>query len=315
MERLANDLVGATAIECNIDVEAKPNDGVIGILSLNVLGRVPDNPIDEIFYENRGRTIAVQGFDGERVDIWSNERVKVYQGSVSWDDRWFVLDAFYRTGHLHWQYEGDFFGLYRDAYYGENVDIYNGEAPVGLEVAGKKSLRGLKVAFGPQLWWGANPAVFVKYQRDALGASWTGIFQEDFTQQTDLTSSVAIPVRETRKASLQIQTNLGPFGVEGEAGCRAHGVEQHRRARRQERLLEVRWRHRSPEIPEARAHLFEGLGALLEGHPRARAAAAALRSSSVGPRPPLDTTRSASNDAVVISFTSSSMCRSASTWV
>jgi len=199
------------------DIEAKPNDGVIGRLSLNMLGRVADNPIDEIFYENRGRTLAMSDHVGERVDIWDNERVKIYQGSISWDDRWFNLNAFYRVGHLHWQYEGDFFGLYRDAYYGENLDIYNGEAPVGMEIAGKKDLRGLKVAFGPQLWWGANPAIFVKYQRSALGADWTGIFQEDFTQQTDLTSSVAIPVRKNRKASLQLQTRLGPFGFEGGA--------------------------------------------------------------------------------------------------
>ncbi len=51
------------------------------------------------------------------------------------------LDGFYRTGHLHWQYEGDFFGLYRDAYYGENVDIYNGEAPVGFEIARQEDAR------------------------------------------------------------------------------------------------------------------------------------------------------------------------------
>ena len=197
------------------DIEAKPNDGVIGKVSLNVLGRVPDNPIDEIFYENRGRTLALSDEVGERVDFWSNERVKVYQASVTWDDRWFVLDAFYRTGHLHWQYEGDFFGLYRDAYYGPNVDIYNGEAPVGMEIAGKKNLRGLKVALGPQLWWGANPAIFLKYQRDFLGSSWTAVLQEDFTQQTDLTSSSAIPVQVNRKASLQMQRRLGPFGFEG----------------------------------------------------------------------------------------------------
>ena len=199
------------------DIEAKPNDGIIGRMSLNVLGRVPGNPIDEIFYENRGRPRTALDTDGDAVELESTERVKVYQASVSWDDRWFILDGFYRTGHLHWQYEGDFFGLYRDAYYGENVDIYNGDAPVGFEVAGKKQLQGLKVAFGPQLWWGANPAVFIKYNRPLYGVQWTGIFQEDFTQQNELTSSVAIPIRTTRKATLQMQTNLGPFGFEGGA--------------------------------------------------------------------------------------------------
>jgi hypothetical protein len=197
------------------DIEAKPNDAVTGRLSINVLGRVPRNPIDEIFYENRGRAREVAGSDGEPVELNSLERVKVYQSSVSWDDRWFNLEGFYRVGHLHWQYEGDFFGLYRDAFYGENVDIYNGEAPVGFEIAGKKAFRGLKVAVGPQLWWGANPAVFVKYGRTLGGIAWTGVFQEDFAQQTQLSSSVAIPVRSTRKASLQAQALVGPFAFEG----------------------------------------------------------------------------------------------------
>ncbi len=200
-----------------VDFEAKPNDAVIGRLSLNMLGRVAENPIDEIYYEGRGRTRTFEDNNGESVELESLERMKVYQASVTWDDRWFQMDAFYRTGHLHWQYEGDFFGLYRDAFYGENVDIYNGEAPVGFEIAGKKSLAGLKLAFGPQLWWGANPAVFVKYNRNVGGIAWTGLFQEDFAQQTALTSSVAIPIRSTRKASLQMVTKLGPFGFEGGA--------------------------------------------------------------------------------------------------
>jgi len=199
------------------DFEAMPSDNVTGRLSLNVLGDVPLNPIDEIFYENRGRPRLVLTNDGTPLRLEDNERVKVYQSSVSWDDRWFALEGFYRTGHLHWQYEGDFFGLYRDAYYGENVDIYNGEAPVGFEIAGKRQLGGLKVAFGPQLWWGANPAVLVKYQRGFAGAQWTAMFQEDFAEQNQVVSSVAIPVRTTRKAALSLTRRVGLFNLEAGA--------------------------------------------------------------------------------------------------
>jgi beta-galactosidase len=200
------------------DFEAKPSDAVIGRLSLNVLGRVAKTPIDEIFYENRGRSETVVNTSGEGVELNSIERVKVYQSSITWDDRWFQLDAFYRTGHLHWQYEGDFFGLYRDAFYGENVDIYNGEAPIGVEIAGKKMFNGLKLAFGPQLWWGANPAVFLKYNgRLCDGVNWTGIYQEDFAQQSVVTSSIAIPIPKTRKATVQMQSRVGPFGFEAGA--------------------------------------------------------------------------------------------------
>jgi len=196
-----------------VDVEAKPAESMTGRLSISVLGNVPENPIDEIFYENRGRKRTFQTDTGEYEDE-SVERVKVYQSSVSWDDAWFVLDGFYRTGHLHWGYEGDFFGLYRDAYYGENVDTYNGMAPVGFEIAGKQQLKGLKVAYGPQLWWGANPAVLVKYRRTVGPLDATAIYHEDVSEQSAVNTSIAIPEPKTRKVSLQLATRRGPWGFE-----------------------------------------------------------------------------------------------------
>ena len=44
--------------------EAKPNENLIANLSFNVIGRVAENPIDEIFYENRGRPVTIE-VDGE----------------------------------------------------------------------------------------------------------------------------------------------------------------------------------------------------------------------------------------------------------
>ncbi len=190
-----------------------PSENVTGTLSLNVLGNVPVNPIDEIFYENRGRRRVIESGD-ETITLDDVERVKVYRAGVTWDDRWFLLDGFYRTGHFHWQYEGDLFGLYREANYGENLDIYNGMAPIGVELSGKKSLTGLKLAFGPQLWWGANPSILIKYTRRFGAFDWTGIYQEDLMSQTSISSSIAIPVPPTRKATLQVETSWRDIGIQ-----------------------------------------------------------------------------------------------------
>jgi hypothetical protein len=195
------------------DFEAKPAETVTGTLSLNILGNVPTNPIDEIFYENRGRSRSVQTDDGS-YELRGIERVKVYRAAVSWDDRWFRLDGFFRTGHTHWGYEGDFFGLYRDAFYGENLDIYNGEAPVGFEIAGKRALNGVKLAFGPQLWWGANPAAMLKVTRRIGPVYATGVYHEEFTAQSTVTSSFAVPQPPTRRATLSLKSGMGPFGLE-----------------------------------------------------------------------------------------------------
>ncbi len=194
------------------DFEAHPNDNVTGNLSLNILGHVPANPIDEIFYEKRGRTRAIWA-DGKSSPIDGTERVKVYRASVSWDDRLFQLDGFYRSGHYHWGYEGDLFGLYREANYGQNIDIYDADAPVGFEMAGKRQFNGLKLAYGQELWWGANPAVLLKYRRAFSGVTYTGVVQKDVSSQTNVSSSTAIPSPRTAKATLALEHARGPFGL------------------------------------------------------------------------------------------------------
>lgn len=195
-------------------IEGRPADNVTGVITLNYLGQVPENPIDELFYENRGRMRTVQTDNNEPLKMGDIERLKVYRASVAWDSRWFKLDGFYRTGHYHWGYEGDFFGLYPEANYGPNIDIYNGNAPLGFEIAGKKALDGLKIAYGPELWWGANPAMLVKYRRKVGPIQATAIYQEDLDEQSDAVSSFAVPLPPTRKATIHLATTRGPMGIE-----------------------------------------------------------------------------------------------------
>ncbi|HLN96212.1 MAG TPA: hypothetical protein VK183_11320, partial [Flavobacterium sp.] len=132
----------------------------------------------------------------------------------NWNHKYFNLTGFYRTGHYHWGYEGDFFGLYPEANYGNQIDIYNGIAPSGFEVEGKKFLNGLKVAFGPQLWWGANPALLVKYSKKIGKFDLTTVFHEDLQQQGVTESSFAIPQPKTRRWTLHMNRKFGKFGVD-----------------------------------------------------------------------------------------------------
>lgn len=196
------------------DFEGRPTDNVTGTVSINVLGNVPTNPINEIFYEKRGIPKSLLGADYTPVQVTTGERVKVHHATVAWEDRYFVLDGFYRTGHYHWGYEGDFFGLYRDAYYGVNTDIYDADAPVGFEMTGRRQFDGLKLAYGPQLWWGANPAVIAKYRRAIGRVTATGIYQEDVaTQSATIAASSQLPTAKTRKATLALEHARGPFSL------------------------------------------------------------------------------------------------------
>ena len=190
-----------------VGIEANPASNVRANVVFNVLGNVALNPINEIFYENRGRPLDVQTQAGTQV-LNALGNLAVYRADYSWNHKMFDLQGFYRTGHYHWGYEGDFFGLYPEANYGPNIDIYNGLAPQGIEITGKKSIKGFKVAFGRELWWGANPAVLVKYQREVGKLKLTGIYHEDLDDPGVAISSIAVPQPRTRRVTLQAETKL-----------------------------------------------------------------------------------------------------------
>lgn len=196
-----------------VGVQGQPSSNMRVNVEFNLLGNVAQNPINEIFYENRGRPVTIQTANGPVVQNDFN-RLAVYRADFSWNHKLFDMTGFYRTGHYHWGYEGDFFGLYPEANYGPNIDIYNGNAPLGVEFAGKRQLKGLTIAMGPELWWGANPAILAKYTRAVAGFEITGIFHEDLEQRGNSESSFAIPQPKTRRATLHLERKFGPLGVE-----------------------------------------------------------------------------------------------------
>lgn len=201
-----------------------PTERVTGSVALNVLGNVAQNPIDELFYERRAKPIpvyvqtpdpydptgqaTVEGFQPLRI----LDRARIYAANVTWDEDRFRVDGFFRTGHYHWANEGDVFGLYREANYGAAADIYDADVPIGLEVTGKRELSGLKLAFGPQLWWGANPTVMAKYRLRVGDGYLTLLHQEDLAEAGATGVSSVIPMPATRKTTLAWQTRL--FGVD-----------------------------------------------------------------------------------------------------
>lgn len=195
-----------------IGVEGNPSANMKANVNFNILGNVATNPINEIFYENRGRAQNVVTDEGE---VFTNDvnRVQVYNASYKWTAKDFELRGFYRTGHYHWGYEGDFFGLYPEANYGPNLDIYNGET-LGFEIDGRGDLDGLKAAFGPQLWWGANPAYLLKYNRKIGKFNAAIVYHEDISRAAQAVTSIFIPQPKTRRATVYFQTKLGNLGIE-----------------------------------------------------------------------------------------------------
>ena len=207
-----------------IGVEGKPAANMRAEVNVNVVGNVAQNPINEIFYENNSRPIDVSTDVGDVV-VSDVNRIRVYQAEFEWNAKQFDLRGFYRTGHYHWGYEGDFFGFYPEANYGPNLDIYNGEI-LGAEIDAKGPLKGLKVAIGPQLWWGANPTMLFKYQKQIGKFDVTGIYHRDFETDVVLDEngrrvldvnqlrSGVIPPWPTERAAIAVERDFGKIGVE-----------------------------------------------------------------------------------------------------
>lgn len=195
-----------------VGVEGRPVSNVRAEVNFNIIGNVAENPIDEIFYENVGREITVLTDQGETV-VTDPNRLRVYNAEVEWQTNIADVKGFYRTGHYHWGYEGDFFGLYPEANYGPNLDIYNGEI-LGLEFEGKGALKNFRGAFGDQLWWGANPAFLINYGVNLGGFGITGIYHEDIGQRVGAQTSGVIPLPKTRRATVHVEREIGKLGVE-----------------------------------------------------------------------------------------------------
>lgn len=195
-----------------IGVEGNPAPNMKANVNVNILGHIAENPINEIFYENRGRVQKINTNTGN-LEFSDVNRVQVYNASYSWNEKYFDLRGFYRTGHYHWGYEGDFFGLYPESNYGPNLDLYNGEI-LGFEIDGKKAINGLKAAFGPQLWWGANPAALLKYSTKLGKIDATAVYHEDIADAGAATTSIAIPLPKTRRATVALKAKFASVGIE-----------------------------------------------------------------------------------------------------
>jgi beta-galactosidase len=180
-----------------LDFTLQPNSALQAKLSVHAQANSPANRVDEIFWESD-----------------NTEPVRIYNASVTWDDEWFVLEAFYREGHYHWAYEGDYWGFYREAFYGPNIDLYKGTAPFGFTMAGKRALQGLTLAFGPELWWGANPALLAKYNRQFGLFAFSLVHQEDIAEQERITSTAGVPEPLTRRTGLWLKADLSPAQLE-----------------------------------------------------------------------------------------------------
>ena len=198
-----------------LDFAFEPSDKLSGQFTLNVLGNVADTEPMEIRYGRRGAPITVESQvidDGNPLTqdtvINGRERVEIYDFEANYQGENFDLNAFYHTSRYHWGYEGDFFGLIAESTDIEGMDIWNAKAPEGVEFIGKNKLEGLTILAGPEVYWGANPKVVLKYDFDLGKFDFTFIHSEDVARQGESTSATGATQRQSRQTTLYVATNF-----------------------------------------------------------------------------------------------------------
>ena len=197
-----------------IDFGFAPTERIDGQFSVNILGNVADKEPLEIQYGRRGLPFdIVEAPDGNFVAVPTTtledrERVEIYDFSANYKGEIVDIEAFYHTPRYHWKYEGDFFGLVREATDIEGSDIWNAKAPSGVEFVGKGPLEGLTLLGGPEVYWGANPKVVLKYDFSMGDVEYTFIHSEDLARLGDSATATQATEEQSRQTTLYAATDL-----------------------------------------------------------------------------------------------------------
>jgi len=207
-----------------VDFEFNPTERIEGQFSVNVLANVANKRPFEFDYGDRGRPVFVSGREADSdsnvnsdIVVRDSERVEIYDFNAKYSGTYADIEAFYHTPRFHWGFEGDQFGLMRESTDIQGIDVFNGKAPEGVEIAGKGIWDGLKLVFGPEVYWGANPKAILKYGFNLDGMDWTFIHSEDIARLDDGANATEATSRQSRQTTLTVKTDLAK-GVTLEAG-------------------------------------------------------------------------------------------------
>ncbi|MCC5793291.1 MAG: hypothetical protein JJT85_00970 [Chromatiales bacterium] len=199
-----------------LDFEFAPTNRIRGEFTVNILGNVADTEPLEIQYGRRGLPVEVViAPDGDPSVVTTRSfddrgRIEIYDFNATYSGVSFDIEAFYNTPRFHWKYEGDFFGLIREATDIAGGDIWNSKAPQGVEIQGKQGwLDGLTLLFGPEVYWGANPKAVLKYDFSLGNYDLTFIHSEDVARLDDSATATQATERQTRQTTLYLTRTFG----------------------------------------------------------------------------------------------------------
>jgi len=153
-----------------MDFAFQPTKNIQGDFTVNLIASASESAFDFRY--------------GDRVnldDAKGSDKIEIYDFQATYTGKEFDLHGFYHVPRYHWGDKGDMFGLLRETTDMEGQDIWNSKAPSGIELAGKRSLDGLNIVTGKEVYWGANPKAIIKYQF-GKDKQYAWVHSQDFSQ-------------------------------------------------------------------------------------------------------------------------------------
>ncbi len=172
-----NGLTGLTAQDqttTKLGVTFNPSEGVSGSVVVRLLpNQVSNNPI----YDIPDPIESAALLSGNTTYVV--QPIELYQATLNYKST--LLDAtfHYHDGHADWGNQGDFFGLLPETFDLFHMDKGGSKAPLGLEFHSPTVLPDLTIYAGPEIYWGANPSIFLKYTYNIPQGSLTLIHDEE----------------------------------------------------------------------------------------------------------------------------------------
>ncbi len=226
-----NGLIFADGQMANLDFAFQPSNRLRGQFTLNVLANVADSDF-EFRYGDRSLPVRVTTLEDENGDgvfeksldrtLNGRERVELYDFNATYQGDGFTLESFYHVPRFHWGYKGDFFGLLRETTDMEGQDVWNSKAPYGIEYSNDA---GVTVLAGPEVYWGANPKVMLKYDFAGSGIDYTLIYSVDIARRDDTSGGAQSTNPQSRQTTLYGKAPLGD-GVTLEVGGLVSATEK-----------------------------------------------------------------------------------------
>ncbi len=143
------------------------------------------------------------------------EHVELYSATFEFDGKNFDLNGYYHEGLADWYSEGDYFNLKPESFDMVGMDNDGSKAPFGLLFTGNRTLNGLKIIAGPEIYSGARPQVMAKYNRGFhTGKLWYGfsaLVRQYLAAESDDSTTDPSTADPSTSGSLSGYAYLGPF--------------------------------------------------------------------------------------------------------